>query len=369
MIWKSPVATDPPARWQSPCCMGINLRRIGTLGMTDRILPPLSAEQKKIVRKEILRFNHRLEQTGLFTDEALARLIDEHPRDQVTICTMRPNPPANETWIAGEAGSLAGAELVEAARGGALWVSPRSAMTVNPRYKVVFDQLMSEFSKETGLPVLSADGAVLVSSPRMGIFFHVDPAETMVWHVRGHKTIHVYPPRQDIVTEAALEAILLKENLSDLPWSPAFEDHGLPVMLEPGQAAFWPQHSPHRVVNGEDLNVSVSVEFSSPQSMLTNSVFYTHGRLRRAAGWAPSSRGPARVLAPVDLLLARALKTWAPPANNVERAHERRFDVDLSAPGCVRWREGMAPDWAVVEQPAKPARRTSRRRREALKAA
>jgi len=144
-------------------------------------------------------------------------------------------------------------------------VIPRSAMTVNPRYKVVFDQLMSEFSKETGLPVLSADGAVLVSSPRMGIFFHVDPAETMVWHVRGHKTIHVYPPRQDIVTEAALEAILLKENLSDLPWSPAFEDHGLPVMLEPGQAAFWPQHSPHRVVNGEDLNVSISVEFSSPQ--------------------------------------------------------------------------------------------------------
>ena len=29
--------------------------------MTDRILPPISADQKKIVRKEILRFNHRLE--------------------------------------------------------------------------------------------------------------------------------------------------------------------------------------------------------------------------------------------------------------------------------------------------------------------
>ena len=49
----------------------------------------------------------------------------------------------------------------EAARRGALWVSPRSAMTKNPRYKVVFDQLMGEFSKETGLPALTANAAVL----------------------------------------------------------------------------------------------------------------------------------------------------------------------------------------------------------------
>ena len=341
--------------------------------MTDRILPPLSAEQKSLVRKEILHFNHRLEQTGLFTDEALARLIDEHPRDQVTICTMRPNPPANETWIAGDAHDLDGAQLVAAARTGALWVSPRSAMTKNARYKKVFDQLMGEFSKETGLPVLTADAAVLISSPHMGIYFHVDPAETMLWHVRGHKVIRVYPPRQDLVTEAALEAILLKENLSDLPWTPALEDHAMPVLLEPGEGAFWPQHSPHRVVNGGDLNVSVSVEFSSPQSMLTNSVFYGNARLRRAIGWAPKSRGVMQAFAPAYLLAAKALKSWSPPKMNVERSHLRRFDVDLSAPGCVRWREGMAPAWAPPVEPVAPvrkaARKSARGKSETLKAA
>ncbi|CAN1545221.1 hypothetical protein MCEMIH16_01929 [Caulobacteraceae bacterium] len=337
--------------------------------MTDRILPPLNADQKKIVRKEVMRFNHRLEQTGLFTDSALANLLDEHPRDEVTICTMQPNPPADVRWIAGEANGMSGEELVTAARTGALWVSPRSAMTKNPRYKVVFDQLMAEFSKATGLPVLTADAAVLISSPRMGIYFHVDPAETMLWHIRGHKTIHVYPPRQDIVTEAALEAILLKENLSDLPWSPALEDHVLPVTLKPGQAAFWPQHSPHRVVNGDDLNVSISIEFSSPQSMLTNAVFYTNGRMRRALGRAPKSRGLMQAFSPAYLLAAKALKTWAPPSGNAERAHLRQFDVDLSAPGCIRWREGMAPDWAIVAEPAKPARKPARRRTVDRKAA
>lgn len=316
------------------------------------MLETLSREDRKIAGKEILKFNHRLAETGLFTDEALARLIDETPRDMLTVCTMRPNPPAEETWIAGDPGKLTGAELVEAAHKGALWVSPRSAMTRNPRYKVVFDQLMAEFTKATGIPHLSADAAVLISSPDMGIFFHVDPAETMLWHIRGHKTILVYPPHENHVTEAALEAILLKETLSDLPYNSLMENEVSAVMLSPGEGAFWPLHSPHRVINGDDLNVSISVEFSSPRSVLTNGVFYANGRLRRRFGWAPKSRGVAQAVSAPYLLAAKALKTYMPPLVNFERNHERRFDVKLSAPGCVAWRKGMAPDWAE-----KPVRR------------
>ena len=118
------------------------------------------------------------------------------------------------------------------------------------------------------------------------------------------------------------------------------------------------------------------MDVASLKKKLTNAVFYGNGRLRRAVGWAPKSRGVAQALAPAYLLAAKALKSWAPPKMNMERAHLRRFDVDLSAPGCVRWREGMAPDWAVLPEPvetpvaaAKPARKTSRRKAETLKAA
>lgn len=306
------------------------------------ILEPLTPAQAKAAGREILRFNHRLAETGLFTDEALARLIDETPRDQVTICTMRDNPPADERWIAGEASGLDGAALMEAARRGALWVSPRSAMTRHAAYRPVFERLMGEFSKATGIRVLSADAAVLISSPRMGIFFHVDPAETMLWHVRGHKTIMVYPPKEEHVTEEALEAILLKETLSDLPYRPEMEQDAVAEALAPGEAAYWPLHSPHRVVNGEDLNVSVSVEFSSPRSMLKNGVFYTNGVLRRRAGLAFKSRNKPAAAWPAYWAAAKALRTLLPAGPNVEAAHPRQFDVDLTAPRCVRWRGDVA---------------------------
>jgi hypothetical protein len=309
----------------------------------DRIMHPLAQGQAATAGREITRFNHRLAETGLFTDEALARLLDTFPRDQVTICTMRDNPPPDERWIAGEAKRLSGADLVYAARHGKLWVSPRSAMTRAPAYAKVFGQLMKEFSDETGIRVLSADAAILLSAPRMGIFFHVDPAETMLWHIRGTKTVSVYPPREDFVTEAALEAILMKETLSDLPYRPQMEAEAEAVRLIPGQAVYWPMHSPHRVVNGADLNVSVSVEFSSPRSMLTNGVFYTHAVLRRRLGWQGRSRGAPDALKPAYWLAARALKKLAAPKANAESSHQRQFDVDLSMPDCVRWRPGFGP--------------------------
>lgn len=312
--------------------------------MIPSLIEGLGPEEVRQIGREIVRFNHRLEDTGLFSDEALARLIDETPREMVTICTMRENPPPQERWIAGDADDLGGAELIEAARRGALWVSPRSAMTRHPKYRAVFDRAMAEFAKVTGLRVLTADAAVLVSSARMGIFFHVDPAETMLWHVRGTKTIYVYPPKQEHLTEAALEAILLKETLSDLPYSPEMEAGVQPTTLAPGQAAFWPQHSPHRVINGENLNVSVSVEFSTPHSVLTNGVFYANGLMRRRLGFAPQSRGTPAVLKPAYWAAAKALKTFWPPKHNIEAQHARQFDVDLSAPGCVRWRPGYGPE-------------------------
>jgi hypothetical protein len=307
------------------------------------ILAGLSPEQRATAGREITRFNHRLAETGLFTDEALATLLDDFPRDQVTICTMRQNPPADVRWIAGEAKGLSGAELVEAASKGDLWVSPRSAMTKAPAYKAVFDQLMKEFSGETGIPALTADAAILLSGAKMGIFFHVDPAETMLWHIRGHKTIYVYPPKEEYVTEQALEAILMKETLSDLPYSQAMEDHAVLVRLSPGEAAYWPMHSPHRVVNGDDLNVSISIEFSSMRSMLTNGVFYTNAMLRRRLGLNLRSRGTPDALKPAYWAVAKAIKTLAPPKANAERSHLRQFDIDMSMPGYIRWRDGFGP--------------------------
>lgn len=295
------------------------------------------------IKAEIVRFNHRLAETGLFTDEALAQLLDEYPRDQVTICTMRENPPPAERWIAGDADGLSGAELVEAARRGRLWISPRTAMVDHPKYRPVFDKVMAEFSKETGVQVVRGGAAVLISSARMGVFLHVDTAETMLWHIRGDKTMYVYPPKEALISERSLEAILLQETLSDLPYEPWMEAEAVAVALAPGEAVSWPIHSPHRVVNGDNTNVSVSVEYTTPRSMLKNGVLQLNGRLRRDLGMNPRADAVPDVLKPAYWAASKVWQKLSPPKHNALASHGRQFDVDLSAPNCVRWRPGFGP--------------------------
>ncbi len=304
-------------------------------------------EHRRDYGREILRFDNRLAETGLFTDEALARLLDEHPREDLDVCTMQRDPPPDQAWIAGDAGALSGAEIMEAVRRGAIWVNARLAMGKNPRYRAVFERMRSEFSRAVGRPIFHVGASVLVSSPRMGLFFHVDGTQTMLWQVRGTKTLYAYPATEEVLPERTLEALLLKESFSKAPYRPEMEAAATLVRLEPGQCAAWPLHSPHRVVNGPELAVSVACEYSTLRSLLVNGVYYTNGRLRRGTGLRFSSRATPIALAPAYWAAAKALRVLAPSKRNVEAEHPRQFDVDLSAPDCIRWREGYGPDAQV----------------------
>ena len=316
--------------------------------MIPSLLPAWTDEQKRMQKSAIVTFNHRLRETGLFEDDALAALIDAQPRDALDVCTMKRNPPPGETWHAGRADDLDGAALVQAVKTGALWVSCRNGMVRHAKYKRVFDAMMAEYAKQTGDRILSADASILISAPQMGIFFHVDTSETMLWHVRGTKTMYVYPSVESVLPEQALEAIFLKETLSDAPYRDEMERLATAVTLKEGEALKWPLHGPHRVVNGPNLNVSVSIEYATPKSAMLAGTYYVNGRLRRAMGLKPSSRRTPAAVRPAYAVAAKALKTLAPTRNNVERKHAKSFDVVLDAPDCLVWRDGYGPKAAAL---------------------
>jgi hypothetical protein len=304
--------------------------------MTATLLPELSHEQRRLAGREIVTFRHRLDDTGLFSDRALARLIDETPIGSMTIQT--PGRRGGEPWIPGEAGSLTGAQLVAAARTGTLCLEVPLAH--NLRYGRVFDRLMDEFAFGLGLRLLEADARVVISSPHLGPVFHVDTAEAVIFHVRGQDIVQVHEPKGPYFDETRLEAILLEETSADLPADSALRQTATPVTLPPGEAAWWPLHSPHRSLTGNDLSVSMMVRFSSPKTRKANGVLYMNGILRRALGLRIRSSNTPAPLQPAYLAIAQLLRRLlAPPPS---RKPEPRFQVDLTAPRCIRWR-GRSP--------------------------
>ena len=291
----------------------------------------------------VAKFRHRLAETGLFDDAALIRLLDAHPRDQLDICTMELDAPADKIWVAGEASGLSGAELFAAIKRGALWVSARGALAMHAEFRSAFDAMKADLARHTRQRVLRACGSVIMAGPRMGAFYHSDPGETVLCHVRGTKTFRVYPADEAYLSEPALESVLLKQGLGEVPWTPQMDAGCETLVLEAGDGVSWPLHAPHRAVNGEGLNVSVSMEYATVRSTLTNGVVYANGVMRRRFGLNPRSRGVSWALKPAYWLAARMLRRLPPVVETAPEVHARQFDVDPSAPGCVAWRPGFGP--------------------------
>ena len=320
--------------------------------MTTPLLQDWTDEQRRAYRREIVVFQNRLNETGLFEDDALARLIERHPRDQLDVLTMGRDKEDPDSWAAGDWEHLSGAALIEAVKRGRLWANVRGAMRSDPEYRAVFDRLLTEFQAQTKGPrVLKASAGVLISSPGVQVFYHCDRTDTMLWHMRGEKTIYLWPVEERFVSEKDYEKLILKETKEDLPYRSAFDQHATAVRLTPGQTVSWPLHGPHRVENGDSMNVSVTIEYSTADSTLTNAVFFTNAVLRRRLGLDLKSRSVPKAVRPAYVVASRLLRPLAPKVD-AYKAHGRTFEVDLTAPECIRWKPGHGPRAARLEQQA-----------------
>lgn len=245
---------------------------------------------------------HRLHERPMFDDGALAALLDRYPRESLGVFTMGEDPTDLAGWKRGEAGDLTGAELLEQVKAGRLWLNLRHVNDSEPTYAALSDEIFAEVERATGKPGIRRDLGLLISSPRAQVLYHFDSPLVMLWQLRGKKRVWVYPPSAPYLKREQVEALVMGESAEQIPYDRAW-DHGAEVFdLEPGRMVSWPQNAPHRVVNGDMLNLSLSIEFMTPEALLNANVAYADGLLRRTLG--KPARGPALVKA----LVARAHK-------------------------------------------------------------
>jgi hypothetical protein len=254
---------------------------------------------------------HDLHQRPLFTDEQLATLLDRYPRDRLGVFTMGDDPEAWETWRRGGAGGLDGAALLEQVKAGRLWLNLRGVNRVVGEYADLSDEIFAAVEADTGKRTLKRDVGLLISSPKAQVFYHLDVPLVMLWQLRGEKRVRLYPPSAPFFDEAQIERIVLGVAAEQFAYDPAWDAHCEVVDLKPGMMVSWPQNAPHRIENGDCLNLSLSIEFMTPQALVRANVLYANGLLRKALGGRPKASagiGPATL---AKLAIARGHKLLA----------------------------------------------------------
>jgi hypothetical protein len=311
--------------------------------MNTRLLENWTPEQVARMEQTIFVAQHRLHSLDSFDDERLIELLARHPRANLGINTMGDDPARRADWQEGRAGNLDAAELLEAARTGRIWLNVRRVMDHHHEYAELVLALYDELERTCpGLKTFNHSANLLISSPSALVYYHLDCPVNMLWHIRGRKRVWAYPLEVGLVSDETIEGVLCGEKSEELDYRPEWDELATVHDLEPGEMITWPQHTPHRVVNTEGLNVSLSTEHMTPRAVRRNNVFLANRHFRKLLGgsWRRTElNGWRPALKEFALRVARRVPPIA-PAPPAGYKYPITFEVALDAPNCVRPLDG-----------------------------
>jgi hypothetical protein len=303
------------------------------------LLENWTPEQAARMERAIFVAQHRLHTLDLFDDEHLVELLARHPRRDLGINSMGDDPTRRQDWQEGSAGRLSAEELLEAARVGRIWLNVRRVMDHHAEYAEIVRAVYADLEAACpGLTTFNHSANLLISSPGAQVYYHLDCPANMLWHLRGKKRVWAYPLEAGLVSDETIEGVLCGEKSEELDFKREWDELAISHELEPGEMITWPQHTPHRVVNTEGLNVSLSTEHMTPAAVRRNNVYMANRHFRQLLGgqWRRTeTNGWRSALKELALRVARRIPLIA-PAPPTGYKYPVTFEVDLAAPNCVR---------------------------------
>ena len=283
-----------------------------------------------------LRLSHRLHESPLFSNDALARLIEVYPRDRYSLVQWGTHDGRRGQFREGELGGLSGAEVIEAVSRSRVWINLRNVPSVDPLYAELLDAIFDELSERVpGIHTFDRTMGILVSSPGSRTLYHADLPGQSLWQIRGRKRVYVYPAMRPFVTGEHLERIALSGVEVNMPYEPWFDEHADAFDIGPGEMLYWPLNAPHRVDNHDCLNVSMTLEYWTDDIRRSHMVTVANGIMRSKLGIAPRSREISGPGFWGKAVLQRALKNtpWVRRENRPRRPVE--FRLDRASPGAI----------------------------------
>src|SRR6267154_5537657 len=227
--------------------------------------PPLVTWGQREVQlhgKQAFTTRHELQDCPVFSDASLIEAIDRYPRSRVQVFTMGSDPMDRSEWQPVDTSGVSGEDIWRALQVGRLWVKLQRVDQNWPALGSVLSQAYDTIGA-TGEPAIEwLRPLLLISSPRAIVYYHADPNPTMLWQIRGVKRVWVYPPDDpQLLDPQLLEQIFAGEIDEEAPYRPEFDKAADVYDLTPGEMLCWPINAPHRIVNHDCVNISVSVPY------------------------------------------------------------------------------------------------------------
>lgn len=283
-----------------------------------------------------IALRHSLADHPLFSEQALARVLETLDRSDYFVNTMAVDGHVTASRREGEISGLSGAQVLEAVRTGTIWILLLNPAKANPEYAALLDSIYGEMEQAVpGFRTRHRKMTLLISSPNVQVHYHCDIPGQTLWQIRGRKRVFIYPNNEPFLDQPALERIAIGEaHEFSLPYREEFDAQAKVFDLEPGLMMHWPLNAPHRIVNADCVNVSFTTEHFTVSNRRTYHVNYANGVLRNWTGRSAMRQSIAGPSYWAKFAVATAHKYLRPSRKRSPIRVD--FTVDPQAPNGVR---------------------------------
>jgi len=290
---------------------------------------------KETFGHEILRADHPFDQSELFTDEGLAGLLDQFPRQDLNIWTQGKTRNGRVAALRGRAPRMAGKEIMDAVKHGRIWLNLSRAHLELPQLKPIADQIFESLEQATGRRFSDCELGLMISSPNVELRYDLDLSMMAMFQVRGARRLWLYPNGAEFVPPEFVEQVVHKTRSNDLPYRDEFDADARVFDLKPSMGMTWPHLAPHRLQNQNCVNVSLSCAYMTTASAINVNAIYTNSFLREKFRLSPKATngiGPAALSKAAFAQLHKAVSPHPDTSANMPVT----FELDSSAKNCVK---------------------------------
>ena len=167
----------------------------------------------------------------------------------------------------------------------------------DPEIAALLEETMQQVQTLSGRDIFSEmkvrSAYIFITAPRRITTYHIDRECNFLLQVHGDKTIHIFDQTdRELIEEETLEKFWSKDNNCAV-YKPEMQDRALSVTMKPGMGVHLPVNAPHWLQNGDDISVSLSLNFQFKNPALAN-IYRANYYLRRL-GLHPTPPRASRV--------------------------------------------------------------------------
>ena len=240
------------------------------------------AFREKFNRRPI-EFDHNLGDHPAFSMDRLYRLFEMSVGNENLLYWDAGQKRPDQRWNEHPGRDFPPEDAFRRIRENGAWIILFGAQR-DPEIAALLEQAMQQVQSLSGRDIFSEmkvrSAYIFITSPHRVTTYHIDRECNFLLQLHGLKTIHIFDQTdRELLPEEMLEKFWTKDNNCAV-YKPEFQNRALTVKMKPGIGVHIPVNAPHWLQNGDDISVSLSLNFQFKNPVLGN-IYRANYYLRR----------------------------------------------------------------------------------------